>query len=615
MKRFLAIFLTASVLFSNTTYAAKNEPSVWAKGDIEAAYSLGIVPDSLMSSYDSSISRSEFCSLCARTLKAWGAEASNAEITFNDITAEDTDIIYCASLGVVSGVGNGKFEPSRNITRQEAARMLYNAFSFVLTDVSNGNGGVLLPHVFDDGDKISSWARNEIYAMYHTGVMMGDAKNCFNPSDSYTREQAICTFWRLYSLKDSESLNVNPEYYMVGKYEPYIEGFYNHYTKVRNRCYLNLPYQWYDGENEAYSPEYIDGFSNTYTAKDLGYVYPTNEKYMEVLTSTGVGVSASTVIDKNKKEVTSDCNISTVKDIVGDYALVLSDYGDKAVNLKTGEYVTVNGDDVTIKSVGCGMYFAGNQKLGYCFLNSDMQPVSDYRYMNLEYNFLNNMVAALTPDGEFEIINTEGKILKSTKIDLNKYSVYNVYGTNAILFNNIDNKNDILRVGSNQYINKYDYASFTADGEINVAEGDNIYLLDTNCNVKKMTSANGDTYSDLYSCTANSDFRLASKTSRTSPYVPEPYDVLNVSGKVIADGLTSDYIGSDGGGVYCGRRGDNELVLFDSSGTRFGTINTDFVIDSFCFVNGLLRVETNNKHIYYLPNGSRADFINDKIDN
>jgi hypothetical protein len=608
MKRFLAIVLAVGMLSSNVVYAgAGDEPSDWAASDVKAAYNTGIVPDSLMSSYGSSISRREFCSLCARTLKAWGFEAPENKATFSDITSSDEDIVYCASLGVVSGVGNGKFEPDRSITRQEAAKMLYNALA--LTDMPDNNSGILLPHVFDDGVKISSWARNEIYAVYHTGVMMGDTKNCFNPSDSYTREQAICTFWRLYKLADSQNLNANPEYYMVGKYEDCIENNAN--STIR----LNMSYQWYEGENEAYEPEYIDGFGNTYTAKTLGYVYPTDEKYMSVRTSTGVGVSASTIIDKNKDEVTSGCGISEVYSIDGDYAEVSSDYEKKVVNLKTGEYVTVNGAEVTIVNAGCGMYLAGNQKKGYCFLNSDMKPVTDFKYMNLDYTFLNGMVAALTTDGVFEIINTDGKILKSSKIDLSKYSVYNVYGTNAILNKNSDDTVDILRIGSGEYISGYTTASFLGNGEISAQKGYTTYILDINGKVKSNVDTDGATYSDIYDCSKHPDFRLGSKTSKTPPYVPAPYDVINSSGKVLAEGLISDYIASDGGGVFCGKSGNNTLVVFDSNGVRLGTINTDSALGSFSFINGLVRVEVNGKHIYYLPNGSKADFINNKVDN
>ena len=34
-------------------------------------------------------------------------------------------MLLCASLGVVNGVGNGKFAPQQQLTRQQAASMLH----------------------------------------------------------------------------------------------------------------------------------------------------------------------------------------------------------------------------------------------------------------------------------------------------------------------------------------------------------------------------------------------------------------------------------------------------------------------------------------------------------
>lgn len=604
MKRLLAVLLAIGALSSNAVYAG-DTPSAWAVSDVKAAYDLGIAPDSLMNSYTKSITRREFCVLCARTLKAWGIESTESGASFSDITKDDGDIVYCASLGVVAGVGDGKFEPDRSITRQEAAKMLYNALA--VTGLPDKNGGILLPHIFNDGDKISAWARDEIYAVYHTGVMLGDTKNRFNPSDSYTREQVICTLWRLYGLADGDSLNVKPEFYPIGKYEDSVKmsGYGS------NKYYLNMAYSWYEGENKDYEPKYTDGFGNTYTASEVGYVYPTDGKYMEVVTYSGTGVGAKAIINKNKDEVTSDCSISEVYGIDGDYAAVQGDYKRELVDLKTGEYVTINGDAVEIIPVGCGMYRAGNQKMGYCFLNGDMKPVTDYRYMNLDYKFLNGMLAALTSDGVLEIINTEGQILKTTKIDLNRYSVYNICGTNAILYDSNGIDTYILRVASGELIKGYSNIEFSDDGEITAQKDNRTYILDINGKVKLKS---GDTYSDIYSCGAYADFRLASKTSKTAPYIAKPYDVINTSGKVLASGLDSDNVIADGGGVFCGKKGNRELVVFDKDGTQLGTINTNADITSYEFINGLVRVQSDNKHVYYLPNGSKADFINNKVD-
>lgn len=49
--------------------------------------------------------------------------ASTGKVSFTD--TDNADVLLCASAGVVNGVGNGKFAPDKNITRQEAASMLH----------------------------------------------------------------------------------------------------------------------------------------------------------------------------------------------------------------------------------------------------------------------------------------------------------------------------------------------------------------------------------------------------------------------------------------------------------------------------------------------------------
>ena len=56
----------------------------------------------------------------------------------------------------------------------------------------------------------------------------------------------------------------------------------------------------------TYDPKYYDGFGNTYTSSQKGYVYPVNTKYLQVLTSSGAGVAQSVVLNKQGDEAISD---------------------------------------------------------------------------------------------------------------------------------------------------------------------------------------------------------------------------------------------------------------------------------------------------------------------
>lgn len=102
-------------------------PSAWAQSSVDAARAAGLVPSQVDSAFETPITREDFCSLAAAVYRAWDREnvlqtASTGKVSFTD--TDNADVLLCASAGVVNGVGNGKFAPDKNITRQEAASML-----------------------------------------------------------------------------------------------------------------------------------------------------------------------------------------------------------------------------------------------------------------------------------------------------------------------------------------------------------------------------------------------------------------------------------------------------------------------------------------------------------
>ena len=151
------------------------------------------------SSYTAPITRAEFCALAAAVYHSWAegnllGEVEKNSVLFTDCT--DGNVLLCASLGIVNGVGDGRFEPDSPIQRQEAASMLHRLGS--LRADYDGSVQGRLPHVFSDGADISSWARDDVNWAYRHGVMTGTGDNAFEPAGEYTREQSIATMLRIY---------------------------------------------------------------------------------------------------------------------------------------------------------------------------------------------------------------------------------------------------------------------------------------------------------------------------------------------------------------------------------------------------------------------------------
>lgn len=199
MKKIILIII--GVLFMSTaTYAAEG-CSTWASETIDNAITAGIIPENLQSDYTSKITRREFCQLAMQTYMAKTGYTipQGLQTPFTDV--DDDYITVACMLGIVSGVGENKFAPDNNITRQEAAVMLNN-----LAEVSGVDNSKTKTGKFTDESYFADWAEAAIYKVAAiesngTALMTGTGGGKFSPWMNYTREQAAATMYRLYNCK------------------------------------------------------------------------------------------------------------------------------------------------------------------------------------------------------------------------------------------------------------------------------------------------------------------------------------------------------------------------------------------------------------------------------
>ena len=86
------------------------------------------------------------------------AEGENTFIDVPDGTWYTEAVAWAAANGVVGGVGNGKFEPEGNITREQMATILFRYAQKKGIDTSK-RGGL---SGFPDSGKVSSWAKDAV---------------------------------------------------------------------------------------------------------------------------------------------------------------------------------------------------------------------------------------------------------------------------------------------------------------------------------------------------------------------------------------------------------------------------------------------------------------------
>lgn len=214
MKKRISLLLALLLALSLCVPAlAADEPSDWAHAEVDYAIGHELVPADLQGSYQSPVTRAEFCRLVVQLLRKTHAEdfvefiEENGGFSHSFTDTDDREIRAAAQLGIVNGVGDGRFDPNSTIQRQAAATMLTRAANIL----------DLTPTValtFRDADQFADWAEEGILfasalvdpfnlfrVMGGTGsfrTMADEEVFEFSPFDLYTREQAICTMARIY---------------------------------------------------------------------------------------------------------------------------------------------------------------------------------------------------------------------------------------------------------------------------------------------------------------------------------------------------------------------------------------------------------------------------------
>ena len=113
----------------------------------------------------------------------------------------EASINYLSELGVVSGVGNGLFEPSRDVTREEFTKLLCEAFK-----LSDGDREINFTDVPKD-----AWYKNYVSCAVANGIVNGISDDLFGSGNKITREDMAVMIFRALKCvgKDMNSGAIN----------------------------------------------------------------------------------------------------------------------------------------------------------------------------------------------------------------------------------------------------------------------------------------------------------------------------------------------------------------------------------------------------------------------
>ena len=158
--------------------------NAWYYNNVMAAYNAGLVSGTGNGKFEplANITRRDFAILVYKLL---GSPTPESTTSFLDVAANDYAAAAIACLkekDIVSGDGDtGNFRPAANISRQEAACIVANALNLAGTSETK----------FNDDAKIASWASAKVYACYAAGVLSGDKDTGnFRPTANITRAEA-----------------------------------------------------------------------------------------------------------------------------------------------------------------------------------------------------------------------------------------------------------------------------------------------------------------------------------------------------------------------------------------------------------------------------------------
>lgn len=178
-------------------------PSTWASSEINKAINYGILPEWMQNNYQNNLTRIEFCALLEYMIEE---KTGKTSLQLADELAQKQsgylkapfkppfdDALYMevndiARLGIISGVGNNMFNPLGEITRQEAAAMLYRTANVLGYDTTSKT---------TDHSGVADWAVKGVDFVITKGIMVG-TDNGFEPESKYTKEQSILTLVRFF---------------------------------------------------------------------------------------------------------------------------------------------------------------------------------------------------------------------------------------------------------------------------------------------------------------------------------------------------------------------------------------------------------------------------------
>lgn len=184
-KQTLALLLAGAMLVPNAFAASPEDfhdfPTDWSAAGLRRAVDNGLL-NGANGRIDGAglLTRAQMAAIINR---AFAAKKTADLSGYNDVSADAwyrSDLAAAVAMGTFQGA-NGKLNPERPITREEAFTVLARAFA-------HESGSTASLNVFSDSASVSSWAADSAAALVENGYVNG-ANGALNPKNNITRAE------------------------------------------------------------------------------------------------------------------------------------------------------------------------------------------------------------------------------------------------------------------------------------------------------------------------------------------------------------------------------------------------------------------------------------------
>ena len=201
MKRLFALLLCGTLMVPPGLAAPAADWPQWAEEALSWGRDASISRD-LLAVPGKTVTRG----MAAQLLyEAAGKPAVSGECPFTDVSGDNADAVtWAAERGYLTGVGDGRYEPGRSVTRQEFAAILWRRA---------GSPGAAVQGLdqFRDAGAVGEWARTPVLWALQAGVMAGQSGGRLAPSGTITVAEALVMLERVHTLPDVTRLRADLE--------------------------------------------------------------------------------------------------------------------------------------------------------------------------------------------------------------------------------------------------------------------------------------------------------------------------------------------------------------------------------------------------------------------